>query len=100
MAARLSIAFDRGFEIASLRELGTGMGTETWFCDPQAPWQKGQIETLNLRVRRYLPRDIAVAALPNRSMRSICDRLNATPRKCLGDRTPAEVFREERARLI
>jgi IS30 family transposase len=25
----------------------------------------------------------------------ICDRLNATPRKCLGWKTPAEVFREK-----
>ncbi len=100
LAARQSITFDRGFEFTSWRELGTGMGTESWFCDPQAPWQKGQVENLNRRVRRYLPRDTAVSALPNRSMRSICDRLNATPRKCLGYRTPAEAFREELARLI
>jgi IS30 family transposase len=25
----------------------------------------------------------------------ICNRLNATPRKCLGYRTPAEVFRKK-----
>ena len=25
----------------------------------------------------------------------ICDRLNTTPRKCLGWKTPAEVFREK-----
>jgi IS30 family transposase len=25
----------------------------------------------------------------------ICDRLNAIPRKCLGWKTPAEVFREK-----
>ncbi|MGR3630380.1 MAG: IS30 family transposase, partial [Sulfitobacter sp.] len=31
-------------------------------------------------------------ALTNRYLRSICHRLNATPRKCLGYRTPAEVF--------
>jgi len=27
-----------------------------WFCDPQAPWQKGSVENLNKRARRYLPR--------------------------------------------
>lgn len=32
-------------------------------------------------------------------MRSICDRLNATPRKCLGYRTPAEAFRDELMKL-
>ncbi len=92
---RQSMTFDRGFEFTSWRELGSGMGTDAWFCDPQAPWQKGAVENLNRRVRRYLPTDTAMAAISNRSMRSICDRLNATPRKCLGYQTPAEAFRDE-----
>jgi IS30 family transposase len=40
-----------------------------------------------------------VAALSNRDMKSICDRLNGTPRKCLGWRTPTEAFREELMKL-
>ncbi|MGO6697851.1 IS30 family transposase, partial [Rhizobium johnstonii] len=32
---------------------------------------------------------------PDESIRSLIDRLNSTPRKCLGFRTPAEVFRRE-----
>jgi transposase, IS30 family len=28
-------------------------------------------------------------------MKTICDRLNNTPRKCLGWKTPAEAFREK-----
>lgn len=97
--ARRSITFDRGFEFTSWRELHKGMGTKSWFCDPQAPWQKGSVENMNKRVRRYLPRDTALLSLPNRCMRSICDRLNATPRKCLGYRTPAEAFRDELMKL-
>ncbi|MEP2985644.1 MAG: IS30 family transposase, partial [Sulfitobacter sp.] len=77
----------------------TGMGTKSWFCDPQAPWQKGSVENMNKRVRRYLPRDTALLSLPNRYIGSICDRLNATPRKCLGYRTPAEAFRDELMKL-
>ena len=97
--ARRSITFDRGLEFSSWRELHKGMGTKSWFCDPQAPWQKGSVENMNKRVRRYLPRDTALLSLPNRYMRSICDRLNATPRKCLGYRTPAEAFRDELMKL-
>jgi IS30 family transposase len=93
--ARRSITFDRGFEFTSWRELHKGMGTKSWFCDPQAPWQKGSVENMNKRVRRYLPRDTALLPLPNRYIRSICERLNATPRKCSGYRTPSEVFRDE-----
>ena len=99
MTARRSIRFDRGFEFVSWPELKSGMGTEAWFCDPSAPWQKGSVENLNKRARRYMPRDTPVAALSDRSMKAICDRLNATPRKCLGYRTPAEAFRDEFRRL-
>jgi len=97
--ARRSITFDRGFEFREWRKLKPGIGTEAWFCDPQAPWQKGSVENLNKRARRYLPRDAPVAALTNRDMKSICERLNGTPRKCLGWRTPTEVFREELMKL-
>jgi len=97
--ARKSITFDRGIEFRHWRKLKPGIGTEAWFCDLQAPWQKGSVENLNKRARRYLPRDTPVAALSNRDMKSICDRLNGTPRKCLGWRTPTEAFRDELMKL-
>ena len=97
--ARRSITFDRGIEFRAWRKLRPDLGTENWFCDPWAPWQKGSVEILNKRARRYLPRDTQVSALSNRSMKAICDRLNGTPRKCLGWRTPAETFREEMMKL-
>lgn len=93
--ARRSITFDRGFEFTSWRKLDKGMGTKAWFCDPQAPRQKGSVENMNRRVRRYLPRDVQLLTLTNQYMTLICQRLNGTPRKCLGYRTPAEVFGEE-----
>ena len=97
--ARKSITFDRGFEFRAWRKLKSGIGTDSWFCDPQAPWQKGSVENLNKRARRYLPRDTQLAALSNRYLTSICHRLNNTPRKCLGWRTPTEAFREEMMKL-
>ncbi|MFK7752839.1 MAG: IS30 family transposase, partial [Sedimentitalea sp.] len=44
-------------------------------------------------------RGAPLAALTNRGMKSICDRLNGTPRKCLGWRTPTEAFRQELMKL-
>jgi len=91
--ARRSITFDRGTEFTAWQHLKDGLGVEPWFCDPQSPWQKGTVENNNNRLRRYLPRKADPTAFTNRYLRSICDRLNATPRKCLGFRTPAEIFR-------
>lgn len=97
--ARKSITFDRGLEFRAWRQLKSEIGTESWFCDPQASWQKGSVENLNKRARRYLPRNTQLAAVTNRNMKAICDRLNSTPRKCLGWRTPTEAFREEMMKL-
>jgi len=91
--ARRSITFDRGTEFTAWQHLKAGLGVDPWFCDPQSPWQKGTVENTNNRLRRYLPRKADPTAFTNRYLKSICDRLNATPRKCLGYRTPAEVFR-------
>jgi IS30 family transposase len=68
------------------------MGTAAWFCDPRAPWQKGTVENTNKRVRGYLPRETVVLDVSNQEVRSLCERLNATPRKCLGFQTPTEIF--------
>ncbi|THA59545.1 IS30 family transposase [Ensifer adhaerens] len=68
------------------------MGTSVWFCDPQAPWQKGTVENTNKRVRRYLPAETVVLDVTNQEIRALCDRLNTTPRKCLGFQTPKEIF--------
>jgi IS30 family transposase len=55
------------------------MGTAAWFCDPRAPWQKGTVENTNKRVRGYLPRETVVLDVSNQEVRSLCERLNATP---------------------
>ncbi|MUZ73853.1 IS30 family transposase, partial [Agrobacterium vitis] len=92
--ARQSLTFDRGLEFTSWRELQIGMGTAAWFCDPQAPWQKGTLENTNKRVRRYLPSETIVLNVTDQDIRALCERLNDTPRKCLNFWTPKEAFRQ------
>jgi IS30 family transposase len=90
--ARQSITFDRGTEFASYPLLKQKLGMDSYFCKPQAPWQKGTVENTNGRVRRFLSRDADITALSDEMLNKICERLNDTPRKCLGYRTPAEVL--------
>lgn len=92
-------AFDRGIEFSGWRKLKPGIETEAWFCDPQAPWQKGSVENLNKRARRYLPRDTPISTLSDRDMKANCERMNATPSKFLGWLTPAEAFAAELRKL-
>ena len=48
---RQLIKFDRRIEFSGWRKLKPGICTEAWFCDQQAPWQKGSVENLNKRAR-------------------------------------------------
>ncbi|MFK3691036.1 IS30 family transposase [Agrobacterium tumefaciens] len=90
--ARRSFTFDRGTEFAGFRALEDGMGASSWFCDPSAPWQKGTVENANKRLRRFLPGNTDLALVSQRGLTTLARHLNNQPRKCLGYKTPAEVF--------
>ncbi len=95
--ARRTITFDRGSEFAGYAALDRHLDLASYFCDPHSPWQKGAVENANGRVRRFLPREAAPEALAPAPLRRLADRLNHTPRRCLGYRTPREVFQEHLA---
>lgn len=90
--ARQSFTFDRGTEFAGFRALEDGIGARSWFCDPSAPWQKGAIENTNKRIRRFMPSKTDLAAVSQHDLIHLARHLNDQPRKCLGYKTPAEVF--------
>ncbi|SCB17382.1 IS30 family transposase, partial [Rhizobium hainanense] len=87
-----SFTFDRGTEFAGFRALEDGIGARSWFCDPSAPWQKGAVENANKRIRRFMPGDTDLAAVSQRDLTQLARHLNDQPRRCLGYKTPAEVF--------
>ena len=90
--ARQSFTFDRGTEFAGFRALEDAIGARSWFCDPSAPWQKGTVENTNKRIRRYLPGTTDLAAVSQSDLLQLTRHINSQPRKCLGYRTPAEIF--------
>ena len=90
--ARETITFDRGFEFLKYPILHEKIGMKSYFCDPQAPWQKGGVESNNNRIRRFLPRETKLDELGDSDIYGISVIMNNTPRKCLGFKTPQEVL--------
>ncbi len=70
------------------------LGMDSYFCDPQAPWQKGAVECNNKRIRRFLPSHTNLNEVSNADLYAISVIMNNTPRKCLGYKTPQEVLDE------
>lgn len=53
---RRSITLGRGTEFAAWTHLDVGLGVDTWYRDPQAPWQEGTVENARGRLRRHRSR--------------------------------------------
>jgi IS30 family transposase len=91
-AARQSITFDRGSEFMAWPVLADYVEMGSFYCDPRSPWQKGTNENTNGRIRRFLPGHANINEVTAGDLQALCRKLNHTPRKCLGYRTPHEVF--------
>jgi len=90
--SRQSITFDRGSEFMAWPLLKEHVELGSFYCDPRSPWQKGTNENTNGRLRRFLPGHADINGFTADELDAICHRFNQTPRKCLGYRTPHEVF--------
>ena len=91
---RRTITFDNGTEFARHTRLHS-LNLQTFFCDPYAPWQKGGIENAIGRMRRFIPRKTDLATISDRNFTALLQAYNATPRKCLDFKTPAELFLQQ-----
>lgn len=94
---RKTLTLDNGSEMAQFKELETAVGLNTYFCAPRSPWQRGANENCNGLLRQYFPRGTSFRKISEKTIRKALERLNNRPRKCLGYRTPAEVFTEARS---
>ena len=91
-AMRRTLTQDNGTEFAEHHRLNNKPGMQTYFCDPRSPWQKGGVENANGRLRRFLPRKTKTEEISQHEIAFIAAICNNTPRKCLGYKTPAEIF--------
>lgn len=87
-----TITFDQGCEFADYRHLEQQMKCRVYYCETHSPWQKGSNENMNGRLRRYLPRSTEIARLTQTELDQLAEKMNRCPRKCLGFKTPNELF--------
>lgn len=93
---RKTLTYDRGKEMVEHEKLAAQAKIEVFFCDPQAPHQRGTGENTNGLVRQYFPKGTDFSAVTSRDLRFVMDRLNTRPRTVLDFQTPSEVWKEYR----
>jgi len=89
---RKSLTYDNGLENNEHCQLNEALGTKSYFCEPYHSWEKGTVENTNGLIRRFLPKRTDFARISDERVQEIETWLNNRPRKCLGYRTPAEIF--------
>lgn len=87
-----TMTFDQGSEFADYSYLEREIKCKVYYCESHSPWQKGSNENMNGRLRWYLPRDIEISKLTQNELDQLAVKMNHCPRKCLGFKTPNELF--------
>lgn len=87
-----TITFDQGSEFADYRHLEQHIKCKVYYCETHSPWQKGSNENMNGRLRRYLPRETEIDKITQEELDQLAAKMNRCPRKCLGYKTPQELF--------
>ena len=87
-----SITSDRGREFQLHGKVTAELGVEFYFAPPYHPWERGTNENTNGLLREYFPKGYDFNTLSEADLQAVVDQLNQRPRKCLGYRTPQEVY--------
>jgi len=90
--SRRSITYDNGSENALHEFINDQLNTDSYFCNPYHSWEKGSVENVNGLIRRFLPKKTDFAKITHKRIKEIEFLLNNRPRKCLGFKTPNQVF--------
>ncbi len=90
------ILTDNGVEFKNpnaLEHTRTGLiRSHVFFCDPQASWQKPQVENNHRLIRRILPKGTSFNKLTTGDVSLICCHINSVLREQLDNKTPFELM--------
>jgi IS30 family transposase len=87
-----TITADNGKEFADHERIADKLQAEVYFAHPYSSWERGANENMNGLVRQYFPKKKGFAAITDQDIEHVIKRLNNRPRKCLGFKTPNQVF--------
>ncbi|MDQ3709450.1 MAG: IS30 family transposase, partial [Actinomycetota bacterium] len=92
---RRSLTWDQGKEMARHRSFTIDTGAQSYFCDPNSPWQRGSNEHTNGLLRQYFPKRVAdFRDYTQTDLDAVAAERNGRPRKTPEFVTPSDKFNE------
>jgi IS30 family transposase len=87
-----TLTSDNGKEFARHQEISTALQANFYFAHPYSSWERGLNENTNGLIRQYFPKKHDFTTITEKDISMVMSKLNNRPRKCLGFKTPNQVF--------
>ena len=87
-----SITFDQGSEWSEWPTIAEMYGIDCWFCNPHAPWERGQIENLNRQWRWWFPRGTDLSLVTPAQAQGAADIINNQRRRSFDYESPTQRY--------
>jgi transposase, IS30 family len=90
-----TLTTDNGKEFAQHERVAESLQADCFFAHPYASWERGANENMNGLIRQFFPKKMTFDSITSQDINFAMDRLNHRPRKCLGFKTPHEIFMKQ-----
>jgi len=87
-----TITADNGKEFAEHERIAEDLQTHVFFAHTYSSWERATNENMNGLIRQYFPKKRNFATITDQEIAFVMQRLNNRPRKCLGFKSPNQVF--------
>ncbi|MEZ9542699.1 IS30 family transposase [Vibrio sp. 10N.286.48.C11] len=89
-----TITADNGREFAGHEEIAEALEAKVYFAHPYSSWERGANENANGLLRQYVKKGTDLRTVSDDDIERAQQRINYRPKKCLGFKQPAVVFKE------
>lgn len=90
-----TLTTDNGKEFSHHERIAKSIDAQFYFAHPYCSWERGANENMNGLIRQFFPKKMSFDRITGADIEAVVDNLNHRPRKCLGFKTPHEIFMEQ-----
>jgi IS30 family transposase len=87
-----TMTLDNGGEFCLHEIISKTLDINIYFATPYCSWERGTNENTNGLVRQYFKKTMNFDKITDSDVQLVAHKLNHRPRKCLGYKTPYEIF--------